>query len=57
MLTKFTSTLLETSWLCGVMVNALGLQLKRSWVWLPAVLLSGNNLGQVVHTYAHHQAV
>ena len=36
----------------GVMVRALDLRLKRSRVRLPAVPLSANNLGQVVHTCA-----
>jgi len=35
----------------GIVVRALDLRLKRSPVRLPAVLLSGNNLGQVVHTH------
>ena len=41
------------------MVRALDLRLKRSRVRLPAVPLSGNNLGQVVHTHTClcHQAV
>ena len=34
------------------MSRALDLRLRRSWVRLPAVPLSGNNLGQVVHTRA-----
>ena len=33
------------------MVTATDLQLKRLWVQLQAILLSGNNLGQVVHTH------
>ena len=35
----------------GTVVRALDLRQKRSLVRLPAVLLSGNNLGQVVHTH------
>jgi len=33
------------------MVRAMDLRLNRSRIRLPAVPLSGNNLGQVVHTY------
>jgi len=36
------------AWWCGYGV---GLVIKRSRVWLPAVALSGNNSGQVVHTH------
>ena len=35
----------------GVVVRALDLRLRRSRVQLPAVALSGSNLGQVVHTH------
>jgi len=35
----------------GGLVVALALRLKRSGVWLPAIPLSGNNLGQAVHTH------
>ena len=38
------------AWLGGVMVRALDVRLERSRVRMPAVPLSGNNLGQVVHT-------
>ena len=37
-------------WHVGVMVMALDSHLKRSQVQFPLVPLSGNNLGQVVHT-------
>jgi len=37
-------------WPDGVVVRALDLRLERSWVRLSAASLSGNNLGQVVHT-------
>ena len=39
-------------WPAGVMVRPLDLPLRRSRVRLPAVPLSANNLGQVVHTRA-----
>jgi len=39
-------------WLGGVMVRALHLHLKRSRIWVPAILLADNNLGQVVHACA-----
>jgi len=35
----------------GVMVKVVGLANQRSQVPVPAILLSGNNLGQVVHTH------
>ena len=35
----------------GIMVRALDLRLKRSRVRIPAVPLSGNNLGQVIHIH------
>jgi len=38
-------------WPGGVVVRALDLRLKRSRVRISAVPLSGNNLGQVVHTH------
>ena len=39
-------------WPGGVMVTAsIGLRLERLQVRLPAVPVSGNNLGQVVHTH------
>ena len=38
-------------WPGGVVARALDLRLKRSRVRLPAVALSDNNLGQVVHTH------
>jgi len=39
-------------WPGGVMVSAyVGLRLERSRVQLPAEPLSGNDLGQVVHTH------
>ena len=36
-------------WPGGVVVRALDVRLRRSRVRFPAVPLSGNNLGQVVH--------
>jgi len=47
----FRSLLLSESVLCGVMFRAFDLQLKRSRVRISTVPLSGNNLGQVVHTH------
>jgi len=40
-------------WSGGVTVEALGLQFSRLRVWLPAILLFSNYLGQVVHTRAY----
>ena len=37
-------------WPGGVVVRASDMRLRRLWVPLPAVPLSGNNLRQVVHT-------
>jgi len=39
----------SVAWWCNG--YGVGLQLERSRVQLPAVLLSGNDLGQVVHTH------
>ena len=38
------------------MVRSLDLRLKRSRFRISAVPLSGNNLGQVVHTHTHTRA-
>ena len=46
-----TSATRSRVWTGGVVVRVLDLRLKRSLVRLPAVPLSGNNLGQVVHTH------
>ena len=37
-------------WPAGIMVRALDLRLQKSQDWSQAVSLSGNNLGQVIHT-------
>ena len=54
--TFFVSTLLLVSTLTIKLKTIL--QLWRSQIWVPAVPLSGNNLGQVVHTHVpclcHH---
>ena len=39
-------------WPGGIVVGALDLRLKRSRIRVSAVPLSGNNLGQVIHTHA-----
>ena len=38
-------------WLGSVMVKVIGLTTQWSWVQLPAVVLSGNSVGQAVHTH------
>jgi len=47
LLTYFTRGLCPA----GIMVRALDLRLQRSCVRVLAVTLSGNNLGQIVHTH------
>ena len=40
----------ESVWPGGIMIRALAN--LRLWSWLSTILISGNNLRQVVHTYA-----
>ena len=42
---------LHTTWPGGIMVRALDSRLKNVASSIPGLVLSGNNLGQVVHTH------